>query len=194
MPNKWNLTKEFILASQSPQRLSLLKNAGFEPIKCLSADIDESIKENEKPEKYVARVATEKALFIQKKEAKYCIVSADTVIVAKGHIIRKAPDENTARNNLELLSGKSHFVLTGYCVIFPDGKRITKVCKTKVCLKKLTKEEKESLLASKEWENVAAYRIEGMLSTFVKSIRGSYTSIVGLPVYEIGNLLKKGLK
>ncbi|MBE6449122.1 MAG: septum formation protein Maf [Alphaproteobacteria bacterium] len=194
MPNKWNLTKEFILASQSPQRLSLLKNAGFEPIKCLSADIDEDIYENEKPEKYVARVAAQKASFVYQKEANYCIVSADTIIVAKGQIIRKAPDEDTARQNLELLSGSKHYVLTGYSVIFPDGKQITKVCKTKVFLKKITQEEKNALLASKEWENVAAYRIEGMLSTFVKSIRGSYTNIVGLPVYEVGNLLKKGLK
>ena len=194
MPNKWNLSKEFILASQSPQRLSLLKNAGFEPIKCVCADIDEDVLDKEKPEAYVARVSTQKALFVAKKHPDICIVSADTVIVAKGKIIRKACDEIIARQNLDLLSGKKHKVLTGFSVIYPNKNPITKVVSTTVYMKKLTESEKQALIASKEWENVAAYRIEGMLSTFVKSIKGSYPNIVGLPVYEVGDILKELLK
>ena len=194
MSNKWNLKKEFILASPSPQRLSLLKNAGFTPIECISADINEDILDNEKPKQYVARVSSEKALYVAQKHPNMCILSADTIIVAGGKIIRKAADENIARQNLNLLSGKKHFVLTGFTIVTPDNKIITKVVSTTVYMKKISDAEKDALILSKEWENVAAYRIEGMLSTFVKSIKGSYPNIVGLPVYEVGDILKEYLK
>ena len=194
MPNKWNLKKEFILASQSVQRLSLLKNAGFTPIECISADINEDILKDEKPKEYVSRVATQKALFVAQKHPQMCVLSADTVIVAYGKIIRKAPDEKIARQNLDLISGKKHQVLTAFSIIDDRGKQITKVISTTVYMKKISEEEKKALLLSKEWENVAAYRIEGMLSTFVKSIKGSYPNIVGLPVYEVGDILKEVLK
>ena len=120
--------------------------------------------------------------------------TADTIIVAGKKIIRKAANENIARQNLDLLSGKKHFVLTGFTIIAPNNKIITKVISTTVYMKKISKEEKDALILSKEWENVAAYRIEGMLSTFVKSIKGSYPNIVGLPVYEVGDILKEYLK
>ena len=194
MPNKWNLSKEFILASQSPQRLKLLNDAGFTPCECIAANINEDILEEETPKRYVARVSVEKAKFVAKKRPNTCIVSADTVIVVDGKIIRKAPNESIARDNLNLLSGKKHYVLTGFAIILPNGKQINKVISTIVYMKKLTESEKDALIASKEWENVAAYRIEGMLSTFVKSIKGSYPNIVGLPIYEIANILKDVLK
>ncbi len=194
MKNKWNLSKGFILASCSPQRLNLLRDAGFEPEKCVGADIDESIFDNEKPQDYVKRVAALKAAYLADKYPKKCIVSADTVIVAKNKIIRKAPDESVARQNLDLLSNKKHSVLTGYSVITPQGKQIMNVSKTTVYMKKISEDEKSALLASKEWENVAAYRIEGMLSTFVKKIKGSYPNIVGLPIYEVAEILKKALR
>ena len=194
MPNKWNLKKEFILASQSPQRLKLLTDAGFKPIECIAADINEDVLENETPMEYVARVASEKAAFVAKKHPNICIVSADTIIVAEDKIIRKASNQDVARENLNLLSGKKHFVLTGFSVISSDKKQITKVISTTVYMKKITEAEKDALIQSKEWENVAAYRIEGMLSTFVKSINGSYPNIVGLPVYEVGDILKETLK
>ena len=194
MPNKWNLSKEFILASQSPQRLKLLNDAGFTPIECVVANINEDILEEETPKRYVARVSIEKAKYVAQQKPNICIVSADTVIVAKRRIIRKAANEAIARQNLDLLSGQKHHVLTGFCVIYPNGKQINKVISSTVYMKKLTESEKDALIASKEWENVAAYRIEGMLSTFVKSIKGSYPNIVGLPIYEIADILKEVLK
>ena len=194
MPNKWNLSKEFILASQSPQRLKLLNDAGFTPYESIAANINEDILENEEPKQYVARVAIEKARYVAQQKPNICILSADTVIVANGKIIRKAANEAIARQNLNLLSGKKHYVLTGFAIILPNGKQINKVISTIVYMKKLTESEKDALIASKEWENVAAYRIEGMLSTFVKSIKGSYPNIVGLPIYEIADILKDVLK
>ena len=190
----WGLTKPFILASSSPRRIRLLENAGFKPKEIVPADIDETEKKNERPDKYVVRVATEKAEHVAKLRPGICIVAADTIIVAKGKIVRKAPTEQKAKANLKMLSGSTHYAYTGYCVISDKGTVISKLVKTTVKMKKFTDDEIDTLIASKEWQNVAAYRIEGLLSSLVKGIEGSYTNIIGLPVYEVSQDLKKVLK
>lgn len=190
----WGLTKPFILASSSPRRIRLLENAGFKPVEIVPADIDETEKKGEKPEKYVLRVATEKAKHVAKLRPGICIVAADTIIVAKGKIVRKAATEQKARANLKVLSGSTHYACTGYCIISDKGKVISKLVKTAVKIKKFTDEEANTLVQSKEWQNVAAYRIEGLLSAMVKGIEGSYTNIIGLPIYEVAQDLKKVLK
>ena len=190
----WGLTKPFILASSSPRRIRLLENAGFKPKEIVPADIDETEKKGEHPDKYVVRVATEKAKHVAKLRPGICIVAADTIIVAKGKIVRKAPTEQKAKANLKMLSGATHYACTGYCIISAKGTTISKLVKTKVKMKKFTEEEIDTLIASKEWQNVAAYRIEGLLSALVKGIEGSYTNIIGLPIYEVGQDLKKALK
>lgn len=191
---KWGVTKPFILASASPRRLQLLKNAGFVPDKIISADIDETEKKGEDPAVYVARVSKQKALHVAKAHPNICVLAADTIIVARGQIIRKAPDEAKARENLEILSGGKHYVLTGYCIVSADGKVISKVVKTTVVTKKFTQMEKDTLIASGQWRNVAAYKIEGILSALIKGIKGSYPNIIGLPIYEVAQDLRKVLK
>lgn len=190
----WGLTKPFILASSSPRRIRLLENAGFKPQEIVPADIDETEKKGERPDKYVVRVATEKAKHVANLRPRTCIVAADTIIVAKGKIVRKAPNEQKARANLKLISGGTHYAYTGYCIISAKGTVISKLVKTTIKMKKFTDAEVDTLIASKEWENVAAYRIEGLLSALVKGIEGSYTNIIGLPVYEVSQNLKKVLK
>ena len=190
----WGLTKPFILASSSPRRIRLLENAGFKPTEIVPADIDETEKKGERPDKYVVRVATEKAKYVAKLRPNICIVAADTIIVAKGEIVRKAPDEQKARANLKLISGGTHYAYTGYCIISSTGTVISKLVKTTIKMKKFTEAEMDTLISSKEWENVAAYRIEGLLSALVKGIEGSYTNIIGLPIYEVSQDLKKVLK
>jgi len=190
----WGLTKTFILASSSPRRIRLLENAGFKPVEIVPADIDETEKKGERPDKYVVRVATEKAQHVAKLRPGICIVAADTIIVAKGKIVRKAATEQKARTNLKLLSGSTHYAYTGYCIISDKGKVISKLVKTAVKTKKFTDDEIDTLITSKEWQNVAAYRIEGLLSALVKSIEGSYTNIIGLPIYEVAQDLKNMLK
>ena len=191
---KWGVTKPFILASASPRRLQLLKNAGFTPAKVISADIDETEEAGEKPADYVARVSRQKALYVAHENPNICVLAADTIIVARGKIIRKAPNKAAARANLDLLSGGKHDVLTGYCLVSADGKVTSKVVRTIVTAKKFTQAEKDALIASGQWRNVAAYRIEGMLSALIKGIKGSYPNIIGLPIYEVAEDLKKTLK
>lgn len=192
--NAWRLSKDFILASASPRRLELLKNAGFIPLKVVSADIDETIKEGEKPCAYVARVAKEKALYVASLHKGISVVSADTIVLAGGKIIRKAKNEQEARQNLEFLSGKTQYAITGYCVVSDKGEVLVRTVKTKIILKKFAPEEVETLLNSGEWKDAAAYKIQGIMSAMVKKVKGSYTNIVGLPVFEISEDLKRILK
>ncbi|MDY6407078.1 MAG: Maf family nucleotide pyrophosphatase [Pseudomonadota bacterium] len=190
----WGLEKPFILASSSPRRIRLLENAGFKPAEIVPADIDETEKKGEKPDKYVVRVATEKARHVANLRPKTAIVAADTIIVAKGKIVRKAPTEQKARSNFKSLSGGTHYAYTGYCIISETGKEISKLVKTTIKTKKFTDAEIDTLIASKEWQNVAAYGIEGLFSALVKDVQGSYTNIIGLPVYEVSQDLRKILK
>ena len=190
----WGLIKPFILASSSPRRIRLLENAGFKPQEIVPADIDETEKKGERPDKYVVRVATENARHVAKLRRETCIVAADTIIVAKGKIVRKAPNEQKARANFKMLSGGTHYVYTGYCIISAKGKMTSKLVKTTIKTKKFTDAEIDTLIASKEWQNVAAYGIEGLFSTLVRDIQGSYTNIIGLPIYEVSQDLKKALK
>ena len=192
--NLWGLTRGFILASGSPQRLRLLKQAGFEPEEVISADIDETPLPKELPARYVKRIAIEKARAVVKNHADTCVLAADTVIAVGKRIIRKAASEEQARANLALLSGRRHRVITGLCVRLPDGREIAKVVQTAVILKRLDKTDVEAIIGSGEWKGVAGYRIEGMLSACVSKIIGSHPNIVGLPVFEVAQILKGCLR
>ena len=117
------------------------------------------------------------------------ILSADTVIVVGQKIIQKSnsPEEQTKVMNL--LSGRTHRVITSVCLITKEGKICQRTVTTKIVMKHLTQQEIKDYVSSNEWKGVAGYKIEGMLSGFVKKIIGSYTSVVGLPLYETKNLL-----
>lgn len=182
----WPLKRDFILASGSPARLKLLHNAGFFPKKIAPCDIDESVGLREKPSVYVRRMALEKALAAAKKHPDSVILSADTVIVVGQRIIRKAADESEALAHLNLISGRSHKVLTAFCVIDPQGKKpLVRLVTTRVLIKHLSDLEKKSLIACGEWRHVAGYSVEGYLSCVVKKMIGSYPNVVGLPIYDV---------
>ena len=188
--NLWGLTHGFILASGSPQRLRLLENAGFMPDQVISADVDETPLTGELPARYVRRIAILKAQAVAQKHPNTCILAADTVIAVGKRIIRKALTEDQARETLGILSGRRHRVMTGICVIKPDGHLIAKVVQTAVILKRMDAVDVQAILNSKEWQNVAGYRIEGLLSACVTKIIGSHPNVVGLPVFEVAQILK----
>ena len=188
--NLWGLTQGFVLASTSPQRLRLLENAGLVPDAVVGADVDESPLDGELPARYVKRIAVLKAGAVAEKYPNTCILAADTVIAVGKRIIRKAANEDQARENLRLLSGRRHRVMTGICVIKPDGHLIARVVQTAVILKRMDDVDVQAILNSGEWQNVAGYRIEGVLSACVSKIIGSFPNIVGLPVFEVAQILK----
>ena len=188
--NLWGLARGFVLASGSPQRLRLLESAGFIPEKIITADIDETPFPGELPARYVKRVAVEKARAVALKSPSSCILAADTVIAVGRRIIRKARDEGQVRQNLKLLSGRRHRVMTGFCVKMPDGREISKVVQTAVIIKHFDESDINALIQSGEWKGVAGYRIEGILSACVTKIIGSHPNIVGLPIFEVAQVLK----
>ncbi len=186
----WGIKKPFILASCSKARLRLLQCAGLAPADIVPANIDETPYKKELPARYVYRMAYEKAMDVANRYPNQCILSADTVIAVGTRIIRKAETKEQALQNLELLSGRKHRVITGFCVVKPDGKAVTKTVSTFVVLKHLDEVDKRAILNSDEWKNVAGYQIEGILSALVRKTIGSYPNVVGLPVFEVAQVLR----
>lgn len=181
--------KDFVLASGSPQRRALLCQIGFNPKKIEPANIDEHVLTGEKPLPYIRRIARAKASAVAAIFPNENILSADTIIVANQKIIQKSPDDAAQTAVMKLLSGRTHRVITSVCLIDKQGKISQKTVTTKIVMKHLTNQEITDYIASGEWHGVAGYKIEGMLSGFVKKIIGSYTSVVGLPLYETKNML-----
>lgn len=181
--------KAFILASGSPQRLALLSQIGLKPQKIEPADIDESEKKGEKPSAYVKRMAVEKAQKIAEKYPGTIVLGADTVVVVGAKILHKSRTDEEQLAVMKMLSGKSHKVLSAVCVIGKDGKKSVRLNTTRILMKKLSEEEIQNYVASHEWVGACGYKIEGSLAGFVTKIIGSYSGVVGLPLYETRNLL-----
>jgi septum formation protein len=192
--NIWHFKKGFILASASINRRALLDEVRLVPDEIISPEINEDILDNELPARYVKRIAIEKAKAVQLERPGCCIVAADTVLAVGRRIIRKAKTEADAKNHLKLLSGRKHKVLTGLAIARPDGKIISRVNISSVVLKKFDEDDIRVIIESGEWKNVAGYKIDGVLSAFVKQMSGSYSSIVGIPVYETTQILRGILK
>lgn len=182
-------TKDFILASGSPQRRALLAQIGFVPKKINPADIDEHVLAKEEPLRYIRRIARAKAVAVAKLYPNENVLSADTVIVAGQKIIQKSPDDAAQTSVMRLLSGRTHRVITSVCLIDKKGHIAQKTVTTKITMKHLTEQEITDYIESGEWHGVAGYKIEGKLAGFVKRIVGSYSGVVGLPLYETKNLL-----
>lgn len=182
-------SKDFILASGSPQRRQLLAQIGFIPKKIQPADIDEHTLPNEQALPYIKRIARAKASAVASLCPNENILSADTVIVVGKKIIQKSPDEQAQRNVMHMLSGRTHRVITSVCLIDKQHHISQKTITTKIMMKNLSEHEIENYVKSGEWRGVAGYKIEGLLAGFVRKIVGSYTSVVGLPLYETKNML-----
>ncbi|PWE57726.1 septum formation inhibitor Maf [Metarhizobium album] len=190
------LKHRLILASGSPRRLDLLNQAGIEPARLMPMDLDETPKKSEHPRSLARRLCGEKAdaAFRQVKgdlawQGSF-ILAADTVVAVGRRILPKAEYVDEASSALHLLSGRSHWVYTGVGLITPDGRLRQKIVETKVRFKRLSGLDIESYLASGQWRGKAgAYAIQGLAGCFVQKLVGSYTNVVGLPLYETTLLL-----
>lgn len=182
---------KLILASSSPRRRELLGSIGIVPDQIMSPDVDESHLKGEGTREYVKRMATLKARAVHAQISDAYVVAADTVVEMGGKVVLKAQDREEASSIITRLSGRRHKVYTGVCVLSPQGKEAYRVVLTRLTIKRLTSEEIEAYLHSKEWEGKAgAFSIQGRGGKFVKFISGSYTNVLGLPLYETDCLLK----
>jgi septum formation protein len=179
-----------VLASASPRRLDLLKQVGLFPTEILPADIDEAARPRELPRTLAARLADGKADAVAARRPDAYVLGADTVVAVGRRILGKADTAEQAAKFLALMSGRSHRVMSGVCVVAPGGKRSARVVVTSVAFKRLTDREIADYVAGDEWQGKAgAYAIQGMAARFVRDINGSYTNIVGLPVFETVQML-----
>jgi septum formation protein len=187
---------KLILASGSPRRVELLDQMGVKPDRLMPMDLDESPGKSEHPKSLARRLAGDKAKAARKaikndpQWGNSFILAADTVVSVGRRILPKAEMIEEANNALHLLSGRNHRVYSGVCIITPDGSLRQKVVETRLRFKRIPKAEIEYYLDSGEWRGKAgAYAIQGIAGSFVVKLVGSYSNVVGLPLYETSNLL-----
>jgi len=186
-----NYSPNIVLASASPRRIDLLRQIGIVPDRVIPANIDETPLNGELPRKLVERLSVEKAITVFKENSDVFVLAADTVVACGRRILPKAGTLEQARIFLKLLSGRRHKVIGGLAIVSPEGKLYKRVVETHVTFKHLSLEELELYLGSGEWEDKAgAYAIQGLASKFIRSINGSYSNVVGLPLYETAQLLE----
>lgn len=189
-------SQKLILASGSPRRVELLQQAGIEPDQLFPANIDETPQRMEHPRSLAKRLSRQKAekaatsLFFDEGAKGAYILSADTVVAVGRRILPKAELLDEANSCLQLLSGRAHYVYTGICLVAPSGKIRQKLVETKVRFKRLSRDEIDAYLATGEWRGKAGgYAIQGLAGTFAVKLIGSYSNVVGLPLYETMSLL-----
>lgn len=180
----------FVLASASPRRLDLLAQLGLRPDLVAPSDIDETPLKAELPRPYAARLAREKAQAIAAGHSGSIVLAADTVVAVGRRILPKAETEQEARACLKLMSGRRHHVYTAVAVIDAGRNLRERLSDTVVTVKQLTEGEINAYIASGEWRGKAGgYAIQGRFAAYVKAMSGSYTGVVGLPLYETNALL-----
>jgi septum formation protein len=178
-----------VLASASPRRLDLLARIGVTPDEVAPAEIDETPRRGELPADYARRMAAEKALAVPRPGA--LVLAADTVVAAGRRILPKTDDEDEARAALSLLSGRRHRVLSAVTLVDGDGRARHRLSTSMVALKRFSAQELDAYLASGEWRGKAGgYAIQGRAEALVRTMSGSHSGIVGLPLYETRALLR----
>lgn len=187
------MAPRFVLASASPRRLELLRQIGLAPDAVIPADIDETPRKGESPRALARRLAEEKinAASSRPEAAGAVILAADTVVACGRRVLPKAEDEKTARACLARLSGRRHRVLGGVAVRAADGVVRVRVAETAVAFKRLTPAEIDAYIASGEWRGKAGgYAIQGSAAASIHWIQGSYSNVVGLPLFETAAMLR----
>jgi len=188
---------QLVLASGSPRRLALLGQVGIEPDLLMPVDADETPMKAEAPRSLAKRLAREKAEIAIEKLKRVeefdggFVLAADTVVALGRRILPKAEMLDQASMCLRLLSGRAHRVYSGLTLITPKGAFRHRLVETRVRFKKLSGDEIDSYLASGEWRGKAGgYAIQGIAGSFIVKLVGSYTNVVGLPLYEVTSLLQ----
>jgi len=182
----------FILASASPRRRELLRSVGLK-FKVIPAYVNESWLEGESPTKHVRRLAQDKAQAIARQHPPALVLGADTIVVIDGLILGKPKSKAQAREMLGKLSGREHKVYTGFTLAYDQSKCCrTKVVQSTVQFKTISAEEREWYISGAEpYDKAGGYAVQGKGAYFIKSIRGSYTNVIGLPLCEVLEELKK---
>ncbi|NVN36469.1 Maf family protein [Komagataeibacter swingsii] len=187
---------QLVLASASPRRLALLRQIGLVPDQVHPADIDETPRRDELPRPHAQRLAAEKAEHVAGAlDIPALVIAADTVVALGRRILPKAEDADTARRCLNLLSGRRHTVFTAVAIrptaAWPGGRAGNRLVASTVTFSRLTPLQVDALIEAGDWNGKAGgYAIQGHAAAFVRFMSGSYTGIVGLPLFETAQMLR----
>ncbi|CUW48048.1 septum formation protein Maf [Novacetimonas hansenii] len=187
---------QLVLASASPRRLDLLRQVGVQPDQVIAADIDERPAPGELPRAYALRMADTKARAVAATlDFPALVIGADTVVAVGRRIMPKAEDEQTARACLSLLSGRRHTVLTAVTLCpsatWAKGRTSTRIVSSTVAFSRLIPAQVDALIAAGDWRDKAGgYALQGHAAAFVRFLSGSYSGVVGLPLFEVAQMLR----
>ncbi len=178
-----------ILASASPRRLTLLAQLGITPDRVAPQNIDETPRPGELPRPHAERLAQEKAAAAASPGD--FVLAADTVVAVGRRILPKAETRAQAQTCLRLLSGRRHHVITAIVLIAPNGARSARTSESTVIFMRLTDAQIDAYLQRDEWQGKAGgYAIQGIAAGFIRALSGSYSGVVGLPLFETAQLLR----
>jgi nucleoside triphosphate pyrophosphatase len=179
-----------VLASASPRRQELLRNAGI-PFEVQPAHLAEDLRPGEPARDCSERLAREKALAVAKQRRSDIVLGADTVVVVDGQILGKPTDAADAARMLRMLSGREHQVITGVCVV-ANGQSSVASETTAVTMSEISESEIADYVATGEpMDKAGAYAIQGIASRWIPRIEGDYSNVVGLPVALVWRMLRE---
>ena len=182
---------KLVLASASERRLELLAQIGVTPDQIAPSDIDEDPQPGEPPRAYAERMAREKAMATAGQAKGALVLAADTIVVCGRRILGKAASKSEARNFLSLLSGRRHQVITSVALFDTGGRIRARTTITRVTFKRLSDQDIGRYIESGEWQGKAGgYAVQGRAGAFVRRLNGSYSNVVGLPLFETAGLLE----
>jgi septum formation protein len=183
-------TPPLVLASASPRRVELLRQIGIVADAVVPTEVDETPLKRELPAQLARRLAAAKADAAARDHQGAFVLAADTVVAVGRRMLPKPEDAGDARACLELLSGRRHRVIGAVALIAPDGRRAARLVTTAVTFKRLARAEIDAYLESGEWRGKGGgYAIQGRAAAFVRWVGGSYSNVVGLPLFETSALL-----
>jgi septum formation protein len=183
---------KLILASASPRRIELLQLMGLD-FEVLPSGIDEAFQRRETPREHVLRLSEEKALAVAQSHPDDWVLGADTIVVIAGEVLGKPRSIVEAKEMLQKLSGREHEVFTGFSIVRQKkGIFIREVVESSVLFREITSDEMDWYIASGEpYDKAGAYAVQGIGAFCIREIRGSYTNVMGLPLCEVVDALKR---
>jgi septum formation protein len=182
--------RPLILASASPRRQELLREAGI-LIEVQPAHIDEEQREGEAPLDYALRLSREKAEAVAQRFRERFVLGADTIVVVEGEVLGKPRDSSDAARMLRLLSGRGHAVTTAVTLISPSGNKDTQACTTNLFFRELAEEEIQQYIATGEpMDKAGAYAIQGGAGRWAIRMEGEFSNVVGLPLTLVSEMLR----
>lgn len=185
------MPQRLVLASASPRRLDLLRQVGVEPDAIDAAELDETPHSGETPRRLAVRLAAAKAASVAARHPDAFVLAADTVVAVGRRILPKAETDQEVADCLALLSGRNHRVMTGVAATAPDGRSATRLVESRLHFKRLSATDVAAYLRAGEGLGKAGgYAVQGRAAAFVIDLQGSYSGVVGLPLYETTNLLR----